>query len=142
VTVITRTQVIKRPANEVFSLLADLGSFAEWNPTIRSSRRLDDRPSGNGAKFEWDLRGFGMVIQELQEFEPDVQLRIVPHIKPFEGGHRFHLTANGDETRIDHELEMTPKGIFRLFTPMLGIIGRKNLRDTANALQGHLEHGD
>lgn len=27
----------------------------------------------------------------------------------------------------------------RLFAPMMGVIGRKNLRDTANALQAHLE---
>ena len=42
-------------------------------------------------------------------------------------------------TRIDHELEMQPKGAFVLFAPMMGMIGRKNLRDTANALQTHLE---
>jgi hypothetical protein len=65
-------------------------------PTGASSRKLDDRPSDNGAKFEWDLGGFGMVIQELQEFEPDVQLRIVLHIRPLEGGHRFRLTASGE----------------------------------------------
>jgi hypothetical protein len=40
---------------------------------------------------------------------------------------------------VYHELEMQPKGIFRLLTPMMGVIGRKNLRDTANALQAHLE---
>ena len=58
---------------------------------------------------------------------------------PFEGGHRFRLTAQGGETRLDHELEMTPKGVFKLFTPMMKMIGRKNLRDTARALQAHLE---
>jgi len=41
--------------------------------------------------------------------------------------------------RVDHELEMTPKGAFRLFAPMMGMIGRKNLRDTANPLKAHLE---
>jgi hypothetical protein len=29
---------------------------------------------------------------------------------------------------------MRPKGAFVLFTPMMGMIGRKNLRDTAAAL--------
>jgi hypothetical protein len=37
---------------------------------------------------------------------------------------------------------MNPKGLFRLFAPLMGIIGRKNLRDTANALQSHLEPAD
>jgi hypothetical protein len=34
---------------------------------------------------------------------------------------------------------MKPNGVFRLFAPMMGIIGRKNLRDTANALQQYVE---
>jgi hypothetical protein len=34
---------------------------------------------------------------------------------------------------------MIPKGAFLLFAPMMGMIGRKNLKDTANALQAYLE---
>lgn len=66
-------------------------------------------------------------------------MRIVPHIKQLEGGHRFRLSAKADTTRVDHELEMRPKGAFALFAPVMGMVGRKNLRDTANALQAHLE---
>ena len=137
--VVARSQIIKAPIEKVFDAIVDGGSFAAWNPTIRASRRLDDQPAGNGTRFEWDLRGFGKVVQELQEFSRPERVRIVPRIKTLEGGHRFHLTAQGDSTRIDHELEMRPQGAFRLFAPMMGIIGRRNLRDTANALQVHLE---
>ena len=136
---ITRTQVINKPVEEVFDLLADAGSYAKWNATIRSSRWLDGQPHGNGARFEWGLRGLGMVVQELGEFEPPVQLRIVTDLKPVKGGHRMRLTGNGDATRIDHELEITPNGIFRLFAPMLVMNGRKNVRDTANAINTHFE---
>jgi uncharacterized protein YndB with AHSA1/START domain len=137
--VIRRWQVISAPVDEVFDAIIDGGNFASWNPTIRASRQLDDGPPGDGTRFEWDLRGFGKVIQELQEFERPRQVRIVPHIKQMRGGHRFRLTAQGDATRIEHELEMHPKGPFVLFAPMMGMIGRKNLRDTANALQAHVE---
>src|SRR5262245_27422700 len=84
--VITRTQVIHKPVDEVFDVLADLGSWAEWNPTIRSSRWLDDPPHGNGARFECGLRGLGMVGQELVAFQPRVQLRVVTDLKPVKGG--------------------------------------------------------
>ena len=66
-------------------------------------------------------------------------MRIVPHIKRLEGGHRFRLSPEADGTRVEHELEMRPTGAFMLLAPMMGMIGRKNLRDTANALQAHLE---
>lgn len=134
-----RTQIIKAPVGDVFDTVVDGGNFASWNPTIRASRRLDDGEIGNGSRFEWKLRGFGAVVQELQEFSPNRQVRIVPHIKTLSGGHRFRFTPQGDGTRIEHELEMTPKGAFRLLAPLMGMIGRKNLRDTANALQAHLE---
>jgi uncharacterized protein YndB with AHSA1/START domain len=126
--IVTRTQIINAPADKVFDAIVDGGSFAAWNPTIRASRRLDSGEARNGTRFEWDLRGFGKVIQELQEFSRPERVRIVPH-----------MTAQGDATRVDHQLEMRPKGAFRLLAPMMGIIGRKNLRDTANALQAHLE---
>jgi Polyketide cyclase / dehydrase and lipid transport len=137
--VLTHTQVIHKPVDEVFDVLVDLGSWAEWNPTIRSSRWLDNQSIANGAKFEWGLRGLGLVVQELGEFERNAQLRIVTDLKPVKGGHRLRLAATGGGTRIDHELELIPRGIFRLFGPMLVMNGRKNLRDTANAIETRFE---
>ena len=136
---ITRTQVIDAPIDVVFAVIVDGGNFAAWNPTIRSSRRLDAGEIGEGSRFEWDLRGFGKVEQELQEFDSPRQVRIVPHMKQMQGGHRFRLSSEGNRTRIEHELEMDPKGLFVLFTPMMGMIGRRNLKDTSNALQAALE---
>lgn len=34
---------------------------------------------------------------------------------------------------------MTPKGFFKIFTPVMGMIGRKNLRGTAKALQDYMK---
>jgi hypothetical protein len=139
VAVLTRSQIIGRPIDEVFDVIVEGGNFAAWNPTIRASRQLDDDEVGEGTRFEWNLRGFGKVVQELKEFDRPTQVRIVPHIKMLEGGHRFRLTAQGDATRVDHELEMRPRGLSKLLAPMVRTIGRKNLRDTANALQAYLE---
>ncbi len=125
--------------NDVFATVAAAGDFASWNPTIRASRRLDAGEIGEGSLFEWELRGFGRVVQEFKYFERNVRVRIVPHMKGLEGGHLFRFSAQGDSTRIDHELEMTPKGAFRPFAPMMAAIGRQNLRDTAEALREHPE---
>ena len=67
------------------------------------------------------------------------RVRIVPTMSVMSGGHRFVFTAQGASTRIDHELEMTPKGLFKIFSPFIGMMGKKNLRETANALQKYLE---
>jgi uncharacterized protein YndB with AHSA1/START domain len=139
VAVIRAVQLIQRPIDEVFSVIAEAGSFARWNPTILSSRRISEGESRLGSTFEWRLRGFGRVVQEFGEFERNRRIRIVPCMKSLEGGHRFTFTAEGNGTRIDHELVMVPKGWFRLFSPLMAMVGRKNLRDTIEALRGHLE---
>ena len=136
---ITRTQFIKKTVDEVFAVVVDGASWSDWNPTVRASRRLDAGPIGNGVRFEWDLRGVGKVVQEFQEFEPNTRVRFVTHVKTLGGGHLFCFSTQGEGTRIDHEVEIRPKGVFLLFAPMMGLIGRKDLRDTANALQAHLE---
>jgi uncharacterized protein YndB with AHSA1/START domain len=133
------TQVIGRPVVDVFDAVIEAGTFASWNPTIKSSRQVTPGEIGEGTRFEWELRGFGRVLQELREFERDRRVRIVPDIKSIAGGHRFTFTDLGSRTRVEHELEMTPKGLFKLIAPMMTIMGRRNLRATASALQRHLE---
>jgi uncharacterized protein YndB with AHSA1/START domain len=138
-TVLRHTQVIRRPVEEVFAVVVDGAAYETWNPTVRRSRRLDDGELGEGSRFEWRLKGFGDVVQELQEFERDRRVRIVPHVKSLAGGHRFVLTPTAEGTRIDHELEMIPKGAFRLMAPLMTMIGRRNLRTTVAALERRLE---
>jgi uncharacterized protein YndB with AHSA1/START domain len=133
------TQEIRRPLQDVFDTVVDAGHFASWNPTIKASRPLTPGEPAEGSRFEWELRGFGTVHQELQEFERNLQVRIVPDTKSIAGGHRFTFTDLGGRTRVEHELEMTPKGLFKLMSPMMRMIGKRNLRATADALKRHLE---
>ena len=137
------TQVIDRPIGEVFGTIIDVANFPRWNPTTPSARKLTPGETGEGSQFELEIKGVGKALQELREFTPNKQVRLLSSMKMpaggMTGGHRFILTAEGNKTRIDHELEMTPKGIFRIFAPLMGVMGRKNLRDTANALQRYLE---
>ena len=137
--VIKRTQVIDRPVEQVFEAVVNVANYPKWNATTPSARKLTAGEIGEGTRFELEIRGFGKVPQELREFERNKRVRVVPSMKFLSGGHRFLFTAQGARTRIDHELEMTPKGLFKIFGPFMGMMGKKNLRDTANALQRYLE---
>jgi hypothetical protein len=137
--VLTRTQVIRKPIAEVFDAVIHVEDFPKWNPTTKGARQLTEGEIGLGTTFELEIKGFGKPLQRVGEFEPNRRFCIVPEVKSLGGGHRFLFTAQGDATRIDHELEMTAKGAFKLFAPLMGMIGRKNLRDTANALQRYIE---
>jgi uncharacterized protein YndB with AHSA1/START domain len=133
------TQTIDRPAADVFAAIVDLESFPRWNPTTKSARKLSPGETGEGTRFELTIRGFGRTIQELRGFERDRRVTLVPHIKVLGGGHTFVLTPDDGRTRVDHELEMIPKGAVRVFGPLVKILGRRNLAKTAAALKSRVE---
>jgi uncharacterized protein YndB with AHSA1/START domain len=137
--VLRLTQVIDRPAAEVFAAIVDLESFPLWNPTTRSARKLSTGETGEGSTFELRIRGFGTTVQELRGFERDRRVTLVPHIDTLAGGHTFVLMPEGGATRVDHELEMIPRGAMRLVGPLIPMLGRRNLRQTADALKAWLE---
>src|SRR5262245_42377243 len=136
---LTLSQTINRPARDVFDVIADVASLAKWNPTITAARQVSLGQPTNGTEFEMTVRGFGRVPQTLEEFDQNRRARYVPHFGAMTGGHLFVLTDRGSQTQVDHELEMTPKGWFRIFSPLMGLMGRKNLRDTADALKRYVE---
>src|SRR6266567_8069595 len=129
--IVKRSQLIHKQVEEVFRTVVDVANFPKWNPTTPSARKLSSGEIGEGTRFELEVRGFGKVIQELREFEHNKRVKIVPTIKLFTGGHRFVFSAEGDGTRIDHELEMTSKCVYKILSPLMGMLGAKNLRDTA-----------
>ena len=135
------SQVIDRPVQEVFATVVDAGNYASWNPTIKSSRGLTPGEARDGSEFEWELRGFGKVRQRLEEFDRDHRVRLVPRMRSLGGGHRFTFADLGGKTRVDHELEMIPKGLFKFMGPLITRTGRANLLTTAEALKRHLEEG-
>ena len=136
------TQTIDRPVADVFATVADLTTFPSWNPTTQSATKLTDGDPGEGARFQLSMKGFGKQEIELTEFELNERVRLEPKSKMFSGGHRWTFTADGDQTTIHHELEMNPKGLWKLISPMMGLMASRNLKGTAEALRSYLESPD
>ena len=138
----TMEQTIGRPVDEVFSTVIQMDEFPAWSPRNPSGKKLTSGEIGEGSRFQLGIKGFGKVTMELREFERDRRVMITPLSRMFDGGHRWTFTDLGDrQTRIEHELEMRPKGVFKLMGPMMRANGKKNLRETVEALKRHLEGG-
>lgn len=133
------TQFIDRPVEEVFDTVIHLEDFPKWSPQNPTARRVSDGEIQEGSRFEMEIKGFGLVPQTLEEFDRNRQVRVVPHIKQIEGGHRFIFGDLGGKTRVDHEMEMTPKGIYVLMLPVMYLVGKRNLKLTVGALKRYLE---
>jgi hypothetical protein len=134
------SQIVTRPVDEVFATAIRLDEFPRWSPRNPSARKLTPGDIGEGTRFQLGIKGFGTVTNELREFEPNKRVMVVPLSGMLRGGHRWIFSDLGDgTTHIDHELELRPKGIFKLMGPILRSTGAKNVRETAAALQRHLE---
>ena len=134
------SQIIKAPVEQVFRAVTEIENFPRWNPTTSVTRKISSGVTGLGSEFEMKIRGFGNVRQTLDEFIPNKQVMIVPHIKMLGGGHRFIFKKLSDqETQVDHEMIMIPKGIFRLFSPMMKSMGKKNVDALAECLKNYTE---
>ena len=136
------TQEIEKPVGEVFRTVIHLEDFPRWSPQNPSAKRVSNGEIGEGSRFLLEIKGFGMVPETLREFETNRRVMVVPDIKQLSGGHRFIFSELGaGRTRIDHELEMNPKGIFWLMMPVMWFTGKRNLHVTIDALKRHLEKG-
>ena len=134
------SQTIRSPIDRVFQTAVRLDEFPAWSPRNRWAKKLTDGEIGEGTHFEMGIKGFGKITNELREFERNKRVMVAPLTNMLDGGHRWLFTDLGNgETRIDHELELDPKGVFRLLKPMLRANGKKTVRETAAALKAHLE---
>jgi uncharacterized protein YndB with AHSA1/START domain len=137
--ILRMSQTINRPIEDVFRAIINVHEFPKWNPTTKKARQLTPGEIRDGTEFELHITGFGKTVQSLRGLRPNERVTLVPHIKQLTGGHTFVLTSEGDSTRVDHELEMSPRGIFKVMGPLMPIIGKKNLRTTVDALKKWLE---
>ena len=135
----TLSQTIEAPADEVFAVVSDVEAYADWNPTIAGSRLLSDGEVANGTRFEFATKRMGAQEMEVTNFEASRSIRFEPRSGMMEGGHRLTLSEEGGRTRLDHELVMQPKGAFRLLSPLMGMMAKRNLRKTADALAARVE---
>ena len=119
--------------------MTDVERFGDWNPTTEAGHKITPGPIGEGTSFEVSIKGFGKQVLTLADYRVDEQVRLVPTSRMFAGGHLFEFSDDGGRTRVDHELVMEPKHVFKLLSPMMGRMARKNLAATADALQSHLE---
>jgi|ERR1051325_1312642 uncharacterized protein YndB with AHSA1/START domain len=134
------SQTIKAPVEKVFKTIVEIENFPKWNPTTPVTKKISSGEPKEGSEYEMKVRGFGMVKQTLEEFSQNKQVKIVPHIKSLGGGHRFIFKKiNDNETQVDHEMIMIPKGIFKLFSPMMKSMGKKNVDALAECLKNYLE---
>jgi uncharacterized protein YndB with AHSA1/START domain len=135
---------VDAPPAEVFARLADIEAYNQWMPTKGSIRRQSRQTSAGepavGTTY-LDRTLFGPTPGEIAELEAPRTLtyhwwdRSRSGRLNMEGWPGYTLEAVGDgETLVHHHVSMRTHGIYRLATPVLRLIARRERSATLDAL--------
>lgn len=100
----TKAITIDAPVDEVWAVLASIGSIHEWNPGVVDSSVTTGSAEGVGAGRHCDLGGRNYLKEEVVEWDAGkgLTMRIVDTNLPFKAADiRFTLRPDGGSTVVD-----------------------------------------
>jgi uncharacterized protein YndB with AHSA1/START domain len=105
---------------ETFDRLADLRNELHWNSLTLEMRKATDGAIGQGTRFEGKMgRGIGPMHMEIVEYQRPSRLRLRGGGRMADVEFTATLAPTGGGTTLGTELQMRPKGMARLFEPMM-----------------------
>ena len=137
--------VIHRPVHEVFDFVADDRNEPRYNPRICGAEKLSPGPIGPGTRFRAEAvtlgRTTGMTIQ-YTAYERPGRLASSIHMPAADivGTLRFDPVPNG--TRMGWSWQVKPRGLYRLLTPVIARVGRRQEQENWGGLKRFLEAGE
>lgn len=131
---------ISRPPATVFDVVADERN--RYDPSIRHAELLTDGPIGAGTCFRTVADGIREPVEmtvEITHYDRPRRLDTTTHTASMDIDSTLLFDPVDTGTRMSWSLQFRPRGSFRLLTPVLPLIGRRQLRRVWNALEAYVE---
>jgi carbon monoxide dehydrogenase subunit G len=133
-TVIENSVQINQSPEEVFDYLVDLRNELQWNPGVQSMEKVSDGPIEVGTKFLAKWKQSQLIEVECIRFER-------PHRWAYSNGgpltvvFEITLTSQGSGTLLASRFDVRPRGLMRLFFPIL----RRELKRVEKQNMGYIK---
>lgn len=139
---VTIETAFDRPADEVFTYLADYEHGPEWQRAMTSARWTSPPPVGVGSTFTQVARFAGRELRsdyEVTAYEPprEVAIRSTSGPFPITVLRTVEPTATG--CRVIERTGGGPSGAARLLTPLMALMVRRTIARDYRALKSLLE---
>ena len=124
---------ISRPPEQIFDYCSDPGREPEWNPMMKTSKKITDGPVGVGSRYATEFVKGPPMVMECTGYQRPSAWSLVGRSSALTagGGGRVLPAAGGSHLIMRMELE--PRGFLRLAAPLLRRRMRPMLeRDLAN----------
>jgi uncharacterized protein YndB with AHSA1/START domain len=141
--------IVKAPVQQVFDIVSDISSYANWLPAYSSyflaSKITSNERTGLGTTYE-DKLTFGKSIGKIVEYRPFEKLVLeqkwYPESHVFAARIKYQLEPINGDTKISRVNDITPVEWAAPLKQQLTEITREESRRTCEALKKTLEHKD
>jgi uncharacterized membrane protein len=134
--------IIHRPVDEVFDFVADERNEPRYNPQMHRAEQTSAGPIGVGTTFRAESTSLGRPVEmtiTFTAYERPRRLTSTTHLSTMDiqGTLTFDPVAEGTRMRWSWNLE--PRGLLKLMTPVVALIGRRQERSIWTDLKRYLE---
>ena len=107
---------IAAPVADVFAVLADIGGWRDWDPSVRTTIATTDGPPAVGSTYEVTVGFYGKAIEQIHEIvECDPPHRLVVSTSGRASGRwEFALAETDGGTHLQWDTTLQLKGMARL----------------------------
>jgi uncharacterized protein YndB with AHSA1/START domain len=120
--------VINRPVEDVFDFVADERNEPRYNPQMRRAEQISDGPIGIGTRFRAELVNMGRTVEmviEFTGFDRPRRLASTTHMSSMDIHYTLTFEPVPEGTRMRWSGDLEPHRIFKLMSPMVARMGRR-----------------
>ena len=119
--------LIRRSPEDVFNFVADERNEPRYNPRMVSAEMITTGPIGTGTRFRAVMKTIGRpeMVTEFAGYERPSRLALVTHMSAMEIEGALTFDAAPEGTRMRWSWQLAPRGIWKLMTPLVARIGRR-----------------
>lgn len=134
----------RAPIAKVFAFLSDFSTTQQWDPGIVEARRLDQREVTVGSRFLLVAKFAGRRVRltyEMSELVPlkKVVLRAENTFVRLVDTLTFAHDEIAQTTTVSYDAQLQPKGLFKLFDPILALLFKQIGDKATQGLQRAVE---
>jgi len=136
------TERIARSPEDVFEVLSNPTRATEFLDNITESRQFTDGPIGVGTVFRETRVMNGKEASAdllLSAYQPYSHVGITTGAEGITVAYRYHLSPDGDGTRLTWTCELEASGLRKAMLPVVAAILRKEDGDHLRKMKAYLE---
>jgi polyketide cyclase/dehydrase/lipid transport protein len=130
---------IRRSAEDVFDYTSNLKNEMEWNPNLISVEPPSVGPVGVGTRLTAKWRGRPPMTIEYTRFDRPRIFETVGKGKGMDAMFRAEVSTQGDGTHFTVTMDLHPKGLMRLMSPVIQMAMQRQEKRLLGNLRSRLE---